>query len=264
MIYDCFTFFNEYTILDIRLNTLYDYVDKFIIVEATRSHQNLPKPLYFEENKDKYIKFLDKIIHVVIDSYPEHSYFSYEAHQRDEIYTKLKGVASDDDIVFISDADEIWNPKVIDTVNLEHKKLYSWASYICYHYFNLVAQKEYWYQPKYCLFSTLKEYCDNQKLKLTHDVLRNKQDCISKNDIVLLQNLGGWHFSYTEDVEYKLQNFLHSEYRNMKYDYFLRLIKNGINPFHGNDTFIIEDLENYLPDYVLKNMSNFEKFILKQ
>ena len=61
MIYDCFTFFNEYTILDIRLNTLYDYVDKFIIVEATRSHQNLPKPLYFEENKDKYIKFLDKI-----------------------------------------------------------------------------------------------------------------------------------------------------------------------------------------------------------
>ena len=121
MIYDCFTFFNEYTILDIRLNTLYDYVDKFIIVEATRSHQNLPKPLYFEENKDKYIKFLDKIIHVVIDSYPEHSYFSYEAHQRDEIYTKLKGVASDDDIVFISDADEIWNPKVIDTVNLEQK-----------------------------------------------------------------------------------------------------------------------------------------------
>jgi len=90
MIYDCFTFFNEHSVLDIRLNTLYDHVDKFILVEATRSHQNLPKPLYFDENKSMYSKFLDKIIHVVIDTYPEHTYFSFEEHQRDQIYAKLK------------------------------------------------------------------------------------------------------------------------------------------------------------------------------
>jgi len=107
----------------------------------------------------------------------------------------------------------------------------------------LVAQKEHWYQPKYCLFSTLKEYCDNQNLKLTHDVLRNKNSIIKNNNIILQDHLGGWHFSYTEDVEYKLQNFLHSEYRNMKYDHFLTLIKNGVNPFHGNEVFIIDDLK---------------------
>jgi beta-1,4-mannosyl-glycoprotein beta-1,4-N-acetylglucosaminyltransferase len=264
MVYDCFTFFNEHNILDIRLNTLYDHVDKFILVEATRSHQNLPKPLYFDENKNKYSKFLDKIIHVVIDTYPEHTYFSFEEHQRDQIYTELKNIANDQDVIFFSDADEIWNPNVIDTINLEHGKLYSWASYICYHYFNLVAQKEYWYQPKYCLFSTLKEYCGNQNLKLTHDVLRNKNSIIKNNDIILQDYLGGWHFSYTEDVEYKLQNFLHSEYRNMKYDHFINLIKNGVNPFHGNEVFIIDDLQNYLPNYVLDNIDKFKKFILQQ
>lgn len=264
MIYDCFTFFNEHTILDIRLNMLYDHVDKFIIVEATRSHQNFPKPLYFEENKNKYSKFLDKIIHVVVDSYPEHSYFSFEAHQRDEIYTKLKDIANDDDIIFLSDVDEIWNPKVIDIKNLEYKKIYSWASYVCYHYFNLVAQKEYWYQPRYLLFSTLKEYCDNQKLKLTNDILRNKNNSIKSDDIIFQPDLGGWHFSYTEDVEYKLQNFLHSEYRNMKYENFLYMIKNGKNPFHGNEMFIIEDLEDYLPEYILKNIDQFKNFILVQ
>jgi len=264
MIYDCFTYFNESAILDIRLNTLYDKVDKFILIEATRSHQNLPKPLYFSENKNKYSKFLDKIIHVVIDSYPEHTYFSFEEHQRDQIYLKLKEIAKDEDVVFFSDADEIWNPDTIDLFNLKHGKLYSWASYICYHYFNLVAQKEFWYQPRYCLFSTLNEYCGNQNLKLTQDVLRNKRGLIKSEDIIFQDYLGGWHFSYTEDVEYKLQNFLHSEYRNMKYEEFLNFIKIGINPFHRNELFVIDNLPDYLPKYVINNIDKFKKYILEQ
>mgnify|MGYP003659202461 CR=1 FL=1 len=65
-IYDCFQFFNELDILDIRLNELDSEVDYFIVVEAELSHQLKPKPLYFEENKKRYSKFLHKIIHLVV------------------------------------------------------------------------------------------------------------------------------------------------------------------------------------------------------
>lgn len=262
MIYDCFSFFNEHTILDIRLNTLYDSVDKFIIVEATRSHQNHPKPLYYAENASRYAKFADKIIHVVVDSFPSHDYWSFEQHQRDQIVNALNSVALPDDIVFISDADEIWNPAVFKSIELEHQKIYQWPSYICYHYFNLVAQMDLWYQPLVCTYGTIDFYCNEQKRALSYDVLRNRGGAMDPNSYVKFENLSGWHFSYTEDVEYKLQNFLHSEYRNMSYDQFLLAIRQGINPFHSNKMALIDDLENYLPQYVLNNKQKFQQYLL--
>ena len=57
MIYDCFTFFNEFDLLEIRLNELDSVVDKFVLVEATKTFSGLDKPLYFNENKNKFNKF---------------------------------------------------------------------------------------------------------------------------------------------------------------------------------------------------------------
>ena len=54
MVYDCFSFFNELDLLEIRLNVLKDVVDKFVLVEATRTHTGRPKPLYYEENKARF------------------------------------------------------------------------------------------------------------------------------------------------------------------------------------------------------------------
>ena len=56
-IYDCFTFYNELDLLEIRLNELNDVVDGFILVEAEQSHQNKSKPLFFQDNKNRYEKF---------------------------------------------------------------------------------------------------------------------------------------------------------------------------------------------------------------
>ena len=70
MIYDCFMFFNELDVLEIRLNELYHAVDKFILVEATKTHAGKDKTLFFNENKQKFSKFLDKIQHIIIDEYP--------------------------------------------------------------------------------------------------------------------------------------------------------------------------------------------------
>ena len=71
MIYDCFTFFNELDLLEIRLNYLNEIVDKFVLVEMAKTHSNKDKPFYFEENKKRYEKFLDKIIHIKVSEYPD-------------------------------------------------------------------------------------------------------------------------------------------------------------------------------------------------
>jgi beta-1,4-mannosyl-glycoprotein beta-1,4-N-acetylglucosaminyltransferase len=69
-IYDGFLFFNELDLLEIRLNVLNDVVDYFILVEASVTHQGTPKSFIFEENKNRFSKFLDKIIHIKIDNIP--------------------------------------------------------------------------------------------------------------------------------------------------------------------------------------------------
>jgi len=260
MVYDCFPFFNEHTVLDIRLNTLYDVVDKFIIVEATRSHQNLPKPLYFGENKHLYEKFLDKIIHVVVDTYPAHDYWSFEEYQRDQILTALSQIAEPEDTIFVSDADEIWNPSILDDFTLEQDMVYRWPSYICYAYFNLAGQSELWYQPFVCKYQVIKDLCIDNTFLLSKHLLRNKEGSVPAQYINLTQPLG-WHFSYSEDPAYKLQNFLHSEYRGMSSEQFYSALISGKNPFHGNAIGVIEDA--VFPPYVEQNKEKFSKYIIQ-
>ena len=121
MIYDCFPFFNELDILEIRLNTLYDTVDYFVITEANKTHTGKRKAYVFEQNKDRFSKFLDKIIYIKVDDFPnfedskasdDGNKWMYENYQRDAI---MKGLTNckPDDIVIISDCDEIPNPKAI-------------------------------------------------------------------------------------------------------------------------------------------------------
>lgn len=71
MIYDCFTFFNELELLELRLHELADVVDKFVLVEATKTHSNKSKPLYYWENRSRFGEFHDKIIHIIVDDLPD-------------------------------------------------------------------------------------------------------------------------------------------------------------------------------------------------
>ena len=110
-IYDCFQFFNEENILDLRLNILDEYVDFFVIAESTTDHQGNIKKLNFDINKFK--KFQKKIIYVVVDDTAESIKKPHlgqnslvERHQRNSIIRGLNN-CSDDDLVIISDVDEI-------------------------------------------------------------------------------------------------------------------------------------------------------------
>ena len=267
-IIDTFPFFNELTLLDLRLNVLNDYVDEFILVEATRSHQNKPKPLFYNENKHLFKKFNHKIKHIIVDEFPEHSYWSHETYQRDYI-GKCLSDCQDDDIIFISDLDEIWNPKaILPFINtLDTSTVYRWQSILCYFYYNLIAWPHNWIQPMFMKYSLLNQL-QNDGYNISVDILRGQTQG-SKPQIpnITIEGITGWHFSYTEDPIYKLQNFLHSEYSNMSLDELQDCIAKGINPFHKHCRMIpvpSNKLEQFLPEYIMNNLDIYkEKIIFK-
>lgn len=127
-IIDCVTFNGEYDLLEIRLNILNDYVDEFIIVEAPTTFSGKPKPLYYEQNKDRYKQWHSKIKYFVIDENytPEEiaqaesspntrgaAHWKREFLQKESIKKALTHL-NDDDIVFIGDVDEIVRPESIE------------------------------------------------------------------------------------------------------------------------------------------------------
>jgi len=113
-IFDCFIFSNELDILDIRLNTLGPFVDCFVLVESTHTFTGQPKPLVYDENKARFTRFHDKIIHVIVDNMPHETKNAYvcEAHQRSAIGRGLTA-AKPDDLIIVSDVDEIPKPDAL-------------------------------------------------------------------------------------------------------------------------------------------------------
>jgi beta-1,4-mannosyl-glycoprotein beta-1,4-N-acetylglucosaminyltransferase len=131
MIYDCFTLFNELDLLEIRLRIMNDKVDYFVIAEANKTHTGKDKPLYFEQNRERYNEFLNKIIYIPVTDMPNveidlnrwsgsgkskenNPAWILERHQRDCLKRGLINI-KDDDIIIISDLDEIIDPKILDT-----------------------------------------------------------------------------------------------------------------------------------------------------
>jgi hypothetical protein len=261
---DTFCFFNELEVLDLRLNILDNYVDRFVLVEGVVSHQNKPKPLYYHENKHLFEKYNHKIDHIIVDDFPEHTYWSHDAYQRNCIIRGVYDKCDSDDVIFISDLDEIWNPDAIIPLlnDVENDKMYWWQSLVCYFYMNLVAQSEPWVQPFLLKYSLLKDLHDSGYF-ITEDLMRNlSKRCPTPR--VTFENIRGWHFSYLSDPEHKLQNFTHSEYRNITNQDIQRFISQNINPFHRHNrmwTISGEDLSNYLPKIVNENLEKYAKFI---
>ena len=115
-IYDCFTFLNEFDLLELRLRELYDYVDYFVLVEGDRTFQNNTKPLFYSEHNQRFDKWKDKIIYVPVTDMPEHTDpWGRERHQRDAILRGLTA-AADSDIIMIGDVDEIPRPAKVAPV----------------------------------------------------------------------------------------------------------------------------------------------------
>ncbi len=117
-IFDCFQFYNELDLLEIRLAELYLVVDRFVLVEATYTHAGAAKPLHYADNRARFAAYADKIVHIVVAEDPGGFAWNREAYQRDAILRGL-GECRPSDMILISDADEILRASVVERLRWE-------------------------------------------------------------------------------------------------------------------------------------------------
>jgi len=133
MLVDAFMFYNEFDVLELRLEVLDRYVDQFVLVEAEVNHIGGPKPLFFAENKERYARWAHKIRHVIVtkeEAPTDKNPWSREKYQRACITRGLdEGSAidgtpqarvPDESIVMISDVDEIPDMAKVPYERLPH------------------------------------------------------------------------------------------------------------------------------------------------
>lgn len=254
-IIDCFTFFNELKVLDLRLNELKDVVDHFILVEATKTHSGKSKRLYFDEIKSKYKDY--PIIHVIVDDMPEgNCAWNREQYQRRSIIKGLKDLVLDDkDIIVLTDADEIPDPDTIS--NIAKQGLVDFAALeMDHYYYNLRCkwQDKWTPHPKIFNYSYFKKVGDFNTMRC-----HPYKICIPK---------GGWHFSYFGDANFiinKIESFAHQELNNEQYKNREKIQKHidGRTSYHNADSKSI-DIDPYKNDYLPKNwkiLMNWKVFI---
>lgn len=281
-IYDCFNFFNELDVLEIRLNILYDYVDYFVIVESDIKHSGESKPFYYEDNKERFSKFSDKIINYKIFDTPNefdnlsssddeellkiYNYINTQTNrfnihnqpdygrdffQKESVRRALIN-CNDDDIIIISDADEIPNPDMLGNIihNMDIlNNIYSLNQKTYYYYLNILKQND-WYGSKIGSYKNIKNLSFNE--------IRGDQSLSKK-----IEN-AGWHFSFMggkEMVEKKITSY---SAREMASDYVLSNLENNINnnidPFFRGQLHKVEIDDTY-PKYILNNLDKYKHMI---
>jgi len=169
-IYDCFQYFNEEHIADLRFNILDEFVDYFVIVESTVNNQEKEKKLQFDINK--YQKFKKKIRYIVVDDTPETIKKPHEGgeslveqYQRNSLM-KVLNKANDDDIIILSDVDEIPDLKKLNLFNKNNYGVFSQKMFM-YKINFLNIDENNWHGSKICLKKNLKspQWLRNLKFK---------------------------------------------------------------------------------------------------
>ena len=251
MIYDGFMFFNELDILSILLHTLDPFVEKFILVESTHTHSGRKKPLYFDEARSENLfkKFENKIIHVVVDEPPHPNRWVNENLQRNAISRGLKNLHPED-IIIISDVDEIINPEVFPLI-INANSPGSLRQELYYYYFNCFAGM--WQGSVFC---KAKSFTFPQDLRNRRNILQ----AISN---------GGWHYSYfgsSKKIAQKLSSFAHSEYDTDFYRDEERISKcmNEGTDIFGKNRQSFTYVSPKVPKYINDNLDKFSKYIFRE
>ena len=295
-IFDCFMFYDEKVLLDIRLNILNEFVDYFVIVESRYFHNGLERNLNF--NINEYPKFKDKIIYIIHENKPKElkkinpedgeelktfklnfNAHTLENNQRNDIFKGVKN-ADANDMILISDVDEIPN---LENINLKQIKnqIILFEQEIFYYKLNRYLPNFIWYGTKACkkknLISPqwLRNIKNNRYSLFRLDTFFSKKKYINK----LYVNKGGWHFSNLKnasDIELKLKSYLH--YTDYQFE---ELGKNKIENLMNSNKTIYDmfadkksnkfgddkrkDLVKYevskLPSYIKNNLNKYKDWI---
>ncbi len=283
MIYDCFTFFNELDMLEIRLNVLNEVVDKFVLVEMSTTHTGASKPFYFDENKERFASFKDKIIHIKIsdatlDDNPETDNFGnkwyLENYQRNAIMQGLTE-CKPDDVIIISDLDEIPNPQKIlqfkDTPGIKAFEMPVYSFYL-----NYKSSEPNFRSSKMLLFRDLQDYLDNENFNDCLCVVEQYKNSTNPNtvrafnvpDENLIKN-GGWHFTYfggLEQIINKRRSIVEQQYNNdvnMSAEETEKRIKAGLD-IYGRPFYLkAEEIDSRFPAYIIQNQAKYAEMIYK-
>jgi len=263
---DCFIFNDELEILDIRLNILNNYVDKFIIVESIINHQGNYKKKHFNINLFK--KFEKKIKYITIEEIPKNfSAWQRENYQRNYISKGLEEF-SPEDIAIVSDADEIPNLKNIDFTKLNNN-YYTFEQDHFHYKLNLKKQTK-WNGSKMCKIKNLKSPQWLRSLKMHKKYSRLRLDkYFSKNyvfDFKIIKN-GGWHFGWLKTIEnmiLKIKSFAHTEYNISLYkdeNFIKECVKNYINFLDTKEKLERVEINENFPEYIRNNKEKLKNWI---
>ena len=268
-IYDCFSYWDEDLLLDLRLNILDKYVDYFVIVEGNKTWQNNSKKLQF--NIEKFKNFKNKIIYIPVEDMPGgNNPYRRENFQRNCILRGLKN-AKDEDIILISDLDEIPNPENLS--KFEKKMKYAVFKQMHFYYkLNLQNKSNpHWFGTRICIKKYLRSPQWLRGLKF-------KKRSFWRLDKFRLNNIianGGWHFCNLKSPEkllYKYNNlcetndpYIFKERINQKY---LNLkekekkIKSGQDLIGRKDTYEKIEIDSKFPTFVKKNSKLYKDWIV--
>ena len=294
-IFDCFMFYDEEIVLDIRLNSLKNSVDCFVIVESKFYHNGKKRDLKFDINK--YPKFKDKIIYIVQDEEPLNleivkkeddevtkSYkLIFNAHKRENFQrnqiSKALDKANEDDLIMISDVDEIPNLKDLNVARVNNK-IVIFEQDIFYYKLNRYLEGFTWHGTKACKKKNLKspQWLRNVKNKKFEfwrlDTFFSETKYINK----IFINSGGWHFSNLKnpiDIENKLKSYLHHrdfDVENIDLKEISKLMRNNETiydmfadkrekKFSENKRKLNLYPKKKLPQYILDNESKLKEWL---
>jgi len=224
-VYDTFIFYNELDLLEIRLRELYDYVDVFVLCESNLTLTNHSKPYIFEENRERFRPWLDKIRHIKHISQANDNYWTNADNQRDAIIEGLTD-ANDHDIVMYSDVDEIIRPESINYIRTQDQAtVFGFHMPLCNFKFNYLrsapvpgpndiwsmAARTSWIQ-KFSIQALRNQRSSLYNLPVSINY-QGRIEVLTSEQVVTVKH-GGWHFSYLGDNSWladKARNTVHQE-----------------------------------------------------
>jgi beta-1,4-mannosyl-glycoprotein beta-1,4-N-acetylglucosaminyltransferase len=269
-LYDCFMYFDEDLMLDLRLNILNNYVDKFIVAEATRDHAGKEKKLNFDIKR--FSKFKNKIDYLIIDDIPlevKSKKKNWDAnHWRDQFQRNSlsKGFkeCNEDDLIMISDIDEIPDPNKISEFQIKNK-------YACFMQKNFQSKlnllnitDKSWMGTKICQKKYLKS---PQWLRDIKTKKRPFWKFYKPKEPQLIFD-GGWHFSFLKEpkeIAKKIISYSHQEFNKEDFtseENITKRIENHEDLFNRNIKYKKIEIDESFPKYILDNKEMYGKWII--
>lgn len=276
-IYDCFCYFNEDMLLELRFETLWDHVDYFVICESVLTISGLPKPLFFDVKKFK--KYESKIRHLIVKDYPFDTSNAWrnECWQRDYLINGLFD-AKPDDWIMLSDVDEIPRPESISLYQPDKCKRADFQQYMYAYYLNNRCERYgvpvIWTGSKLTTFRNLTNFF-NGSLELLRGYklkgpLRGIRRALFKTFFIQKIENGGWHFTWMAGVEKiieKLESFAHQEFNKPEFkqpEKINELITSGRDVLFREWRYKVQILDDQFPEFLQLNQERFKDYLLSK